>query len=138
MRGTVRWNGVMGFEGQSESGHRFLMDLPKEHGGEDKGMRPMEALLLATGGCSSVDVVMILKKGRHAVSGCEVQLEADRAPADPKVFTRLHFHFVVRGKGLKPEVVERAIALSHEKYCSASAMLGKTAAISHDFEIVEE
>jgi putative redox protein len=97
----------------------------------------METVLMGTGGCTAYDVVHILKKSRAPVADCAVQIEADRAPEDPKVFTRIHFHFVVTGKGLKPALVERAIALSAEKYCSASIMLGKTATITHDFEIVE-
>jgi putative redox protein len=96
----------------------------------------MELVLAGTGGCTAYDVVLILKKGRHDVQHCSVQLEAERAPSDPKVFTSIHFHFVVTGRGLKAEVVKRAIALSHEKYCSASVMLGKTAKLSHSFEIV--
>jgi putative redox protein len=97
----------------------------------------MEMVLAGTGGCTAYDVVMILKKGRQAVTGCEVNLQAERADSDPKVFTRIHFHYVVKGRGLKPEAVERAIALSSEKYCSASIMLGKTAVLTHDWEIVE-
>ncbi len=97
----------------------------------------MEMVLVGTGGCSAFDVVMILKKGRHAISGCEVSLKAERAETDPKIFTRIHFHFRVSGKSLKPEAVARAIELSKDKFCSASIMLGKTAEITHDFEIVE-
>ena len=97
----------------------------------------MELLLAGTGGCTAFDVVMILKKGRHAISGCEVSLKAERAETEPKVFTRIHFHYTVRGKNLKAEVVARAIELSKSKYCSASIMLGETAKITHDFEIVE-
>ncbi len=99
--------------------------------------RPMEMLLAGTGGCTAFDVVMILKKGRHAITGCEVSLQAERADSEPKVFTRIHFHFRVTGKQLKPDAVARAIELSKDKYCSASIMLGKTAEITHDFEIVE-
>jgi putative redox protein len=106
-------------------------------GGRNLAPRPMELLLAGTGGCTAFDIVLILKRGRHQVSGCEVKLQAERAETDPKVFTSINMHFVVRGKNLKPEVVERAVKLSAEKYCSASLMLGKTAAISHSFEVVE-
>ena len=108
-----------------------------EGGGRNLGMRPMETVLIGTGGCTAYDVVHILKKGRAAVSDCVVEIESERAAEDPKVFTRIHFHFVVSGKDLKPQQVERAIHLSAEKYCSASIMLAKTAAITHDFEIRE-
>jgi putative redox protein len=113
------------------------MDGAPEAGGRNLAPRPMELLLAGTGGCTAFDVVAILKKGRHAVTGCEVSLTAERAETDPKVFTHIHFHFRITGKGLKPEVVTRAINLSKEKYCSASIMLGETAKITHDFEIVE-
>jgi putative redox protein len=113
------------------------MDGAPEGGGRNLAPRPMEMVLLGTGGCSAYDVVVILKKSGQAVRGCDVQLTAERAPADPKVFTRIHMHFVVRGTALKRNLVEHAIRLSHEKYCSASVMLGKTAEITKDFEIVE-
>jgi putative redox protein len=127
----------MAFAARSGSGHIAVMDGAPEGGGNNLAPRPMELVLAGTGGCTAYDVVMILKKGRQDVSGCEVRLKADRAETDPKVFTRIHFHFVVKGKGLKMEAVERAISLSAEKYCSASIMLGKTATITHDWEIVE-
>ena len=113
------------------------MDGAPEGGGRNLGMRPMETVLIGTGGCTAYDVMHILKKSRAAVTDCVVEIDSERAPEDPKVFTRIHFHFVVTGKALKPQVVERAIELSAEKYCSASIMLAKTAAITHDFEIRE-
>lgn len=125
------------FLGESESGHAIVMDGPPDGGGRNLGPRPMETVLLGTGGCTAYDVVHILRKGRHPVTDCAVEIDADRASEDPKVFTRIHFHFKVTGRGLKPEVVERAIHLSAEKYCSASIMLAKTATITHDFELIE-
>ena len=138
MECKVKWiEGGMSFLAETGSNHAVLMDGAPEAGGRNLAPRPMELLLAGTGGCTAFDVVAILKKGRHAVTGCEVNLTAERADTDPKVFTHIHFHFRVTGKGLKPEVVTRAINLSKEKYCSASIMLGETAKISHDFEIVE-
>ena len=127
----------MSFLAETGSNHAVLMDGAPEAGGRNLAPRPMELLLAGTGGCTAFDVVAILKKGRHAVTGCEVSLTAERAETDPKVFTHIHFHFRITGKGLKPEVVTRAINLSKEKYCSASIMLGETAKITNDFEIVE-
>lgn len=138
MKSRVKWIEDVCFMGESGSGHAVVMDGAPDIGGRNLGPRPMEMLLLGAGGCTSVDVVMILKKSRQAVTGCEVTIEADRAEDHPKVFTRIHMHFTLRGRGLKPEMVERAIRLSAEKYCSASIMLGKTAEMTHDFEIVEE
>lgn len=138
---TVRWMGNdagMSFVAESGTGHAVVMDGAPEAGGRNLGMRPMEMLLAGTGGCSAFDVVLILKKGRHAVSGCEVSLHAERADTDPKVFTRIHFHYKVRGKNLRSDAVARAIELSKDKYCSASIMMAKTAEITHDFEILEE
>jgi putative redox protein len=138
MECKVKWiEGGMSFLAETGSNHAVLMDGAPEAGGRNLAPRPMELLLAGTGGCTAFDVVAILKKGRHAVTGCEVSLTAERAETDPKVFTHIHFHFRVTGKGLKPEVVTRAINLSKEKYCSASIMLGETAKITHDFEIVE-
>ena len=138
MECKVKWiEGGMSFLAETGSNHAVLMDGAPEAGGRNLAPRPMELLLAGTGGCTAFDVVAILKKGRHAVTGCEVNLTAERADTDPKVFTHIHFHFRVTGKGLKPEVVTRAINLSKEKYCSASIMLGATAKITHDFEIVE-
>jgi putative redox protein len=138
MKARVKWVEQVSFLGESESGHAVLMDGAPAAGGRNLGLRPMEMLLLGAGGCTSFDVISILKKSRQAVSDCYVELEAERAEADPKVFTRIHMHFVVKGKDIKTDVVERAIKLSAEKYCSASIMLGKTAEITHDFEIVQE
>ncbi|MDP2810833.1 MAG: OsmC family protein [Rhodocyclaceae bacterium] len=137
MECTVRWHEGMSFIAETGSGHMVAMDGSPEAGGRDLAPRPMELLLAGAGGCTSFDVVLILKRSRQDVSGCEVKLTAERGEADPKVFTRIHFHFVVKGKNLKPDMVERAIKLSAEKYCSASIMLGKTAEITHDWEIVE-
>jgi len=137
MKARVKWVDGMMFVGESGSGHAVVMDAAPAVGGRDLGIRPMEMLLLGMGGCSSIDVMMILKKGRQAVTDCWVELEAERAETDPKVFTRIHAHFVVTGRGLDPNKVERAIALSAEKYCSASVMLGAMAAITHDFEVRE-
>ena len=138
MKARVKWVEQVAFLGESESGHAVLMDGAPAAGGRNLGPRPMEMLLLGTGACTSFDVVTILKKSRQAVSDCYVELDASRADEDPKVFTRIHMHFVVKGKDIKPDVVERAIKLSAEKYCSASIMLGKTAEVTHDFEIVQE
>ncbi|MCX7892088.1 MAG: OsmC family protein [Burkholderiales bacterium] len=140
MECTVKWSaaGGMTFVAETGSGHAFVMDVAPDAGGRNLGPRPMETVLAGTGGCTAIDVVLILKRGRHDVRHCEVQVKAERAETDPKVFTRIHMHFVVRGRGLKPEAVARAVQLSHEKYCSATAMLAKTAEITHDFEIVED
>lgn len=138
MECKIRWAGEgMSFSATTGSGHELIMDGAPEAGGQNLGARPMELLLAGTGGCTAFDVVLILKKGRHAISGCEIEIQADRAETDPKVFRRIHFHFRVSGQNLKKEAVERAIQLSKEKYCSASIMLGKTAEITHDFEIIE-
>ena len=138
MKARVKWVDGMMFVGESGSGHAVVMDAAPAVGGRDLGIRPMEMLLLGMGGCSSIDVMMILKKGRQTVTDCWVELEAERAETDPKVFTKIHAHFVVTGRGLDPAKVERAIVLSAEKYCSASVMLGAMAAITHDFEVREE
>ncbi len=135
----VKWIGPegMSFVAETESGHAFVMDGAPDGGGRNLGPRPMETVLAGTGGCTAYDVVLILKKSGQSVSGCEVQLTSERAETDPKVFTRIHMRFVVRGRNLKPSTVESAIKLSHNKYCSASIMLGKTATITHDYEIIE-
>jgi putative redox protein len=138
MKARVKWVEGMSFVASAGSGHALVMDGAPDIGGQNLGPRPMELVLMGTGGCTAIDVVHILKKGRHPVSGCTVELRAERAEQDPKVFTRIHFHFVVSGKGLKPEAVERAIRLSAEKYCSASIMLGKTAEITHDLQLIED
>jgi putative redox protein len=136
MKARVRWLDNSLFLGESGSGHCVAMDGPPESGGQNLGVRPMEMLLIGMGGCTAFDVVHILKKGRHPVENCEVSVEAERAETDPKVFTRIHVHFTVRGKGLAESAVQRAIELSAEKYCSAAIMLGKTATVTHDYEIV--
>jgi putative redox protein len=133
----VRWHDGMSFVAETGSGHLVCMDGAPEAGGRNLAPRPMELLLAGAGGCTAFDVVLILKRGRHEVGGCEVRLQAERAETDPKVFTRINMHFVVSGKHLKPEAVERAVKLSAEKYCSATIMLGHTAAITHTVEVVE-
>ena len=138
MECTVRWTSGMTFLAETASNHVVAMDGAPEGGGRNLAPRPMEMVLVGTGGCTAYDVVVILKKSGQQITGCEVKLTSERAESDPKVFTRIHMHFVVRGRGLKRNLVEHAIRLSHEKYCSASIMLGKTAQISRDFEIVEE
>ncbi|HZW26436.1 MAG TPA: OsmC family protein [Gallionella sp.] len=138
MKARVKWVEQVSFLGETESGHAVLMDGSPAAGGRNLGPRPMEMLLLGAGGCTSFDVIAILKKSRQAVSDCYVEIEAERAETDPKVFTKIHMHFVVKGRDIKPEAVEKAIKLSAEKYCSASIMLGATAAMTHDFEVVQE
>ncbi len=138
MKAKVSWFDGMSFVGETESGHAIVMDGAPDAGGRNLGPRPMETVLVGTGGCTAFDVVLILKRSRQEVTGCHIELDADRAETDPKVFTRIHMHFVVRGRNLKPSMVENAIKLSHQKYCSASIMLAKTAEITHDYEIVEE
>ncbi len=137
MKARVKWLDNMTFVGESPSGHAVVMDGPPEFGGRNLGIRPMEMLILGLGGCSAFDVMLILQKSRQQVAHCEVELNYDRADENPKVFTRIHLHFIVAGKGLEESRVARAIQLSAEKYCSASIMLGKTAEITHDYEIVE-
>lgn len=138
MKSRVKWVENVCFMAESESGHAMIMDGSPEIGGRNMGPRPMEMLLMGAGGCTSVDVVMILKKSRQDVTACEVEVSAERADDHPKVFTKIHMHFTLRGRGVKPELVDRAIKLSAEKYCSASIILGKTAEMTHDFEIIEE
>jgi putative redox protein len=148
MECTVNWTGAlgtrsgMGFVAETGSGHTLVMDgapdaAKPENGGQNLAPRPMETLLAGAGGCTAYDVVLILKRGRHDVRGCSVKLDAERAEVDPKVFTKINMHFTVTGKGVPIAAVERAIAMSHEKYCSASVMLGKTAAITTSFEVLE-
>lgn len=149
MECTVSWTGAagtrsgMGFVAETGSGHVIAMDgapdaARPEFGGQNLAPRPMETLLAGTGGCTAYDVVLILKRGRHDVRGCEVKLLAERTSEDPKVFTRIEFRFTVRGRNLKREAVERAVQLSHDKYCSASAMLAKTARIETSIEVIED
>lgn len=136
MKVRVKWVEDALMLGESGSGHVVVMDGPEEHGGRNLGVRPMEMLLLGMGGCTEFDVIHILKKSRQDVRFCEVELQAERAESEPKVFSRIHVHFKVGGKGLTEKAVERAVRLSAEKYCSASIMLGETAEICHDFELV--
>jgi putative redox protein len=138
MECSVRWTGEgMSFVAETGSNHMVAMDGAPDGGGRNLAPRPMEMVLVGTGGCTAYDVVVILKKSGQDVTGCEVKLTSERAETDPKVFTRIHMHFVIRGRGLKKNLVEHAIRLSHEKYCSATAILVKTAQITRDFEIVE-
>ena len=137
MKARIKWVENVSFIAESGSGHAFVMDGAPEGGGRNLGPRPMEVVLMGTGGCTAYDVVHILRKSRAPVTDCVVEIDAERAEEDPKVFTKIHFHFIVTGNGLKPAQVERAVHLTAEKYCSASIMLGKTAAITHDFEIRE-
>jgi putative redox protein len=137
MKASIRLVEGMTFVAESGSGHGIVIDASPEVGGRDLGARPMEVVLMGAGACSAIDVVHILRKARQAITGCVVEMDSDRAVEDPKVFTRIHFHFVVTGKGLVDTQVERAIRLSKEKYCSATAMLAKTAEVSTDFEIRE-
>ncbi len=148
MECTVSWTGHtgarsgMGFIAETGSGHTLMMDgapdaAKPENGGQNLAPRPMETVLAGTGGCTAYDVVLILKRGRHAVQGCSVKLTSERADADPKVFTKIHMHFTVTGKALAASAVERAIAMSHDKYCSASIMLAKTAQITTSFDVIE-
>ena len=138
MKARVKWVEQASFLGETESNHAVLMDGPPTAGGRNLGPRPMEMLLLGAGGCTCFDVVSILKKSRQAISDCYVELDAERAETDPKVFTKIHLHFVVTGKDIKPDAVEKAIKLSAEKYCSATIMLGQNAAVTHDFEVRQE
>lgn len=136
MHATVKWVGGAAFEGTPGSGHTVRMDGPPDFGGQDSGVRPMEMLLLGLGGCSAFDVVHILQRGRHPVSDCVVEVDAQRAESDPKVFTRIHMHYRVSGDGLGDAAVRRAVDLSAEKYCSASIMLAQVAELTHDYEVV--
>ena len=135
MQARVKWLDHMSFVGESGSGHSIVMDGAPESGGRDLGVRPMEMLLLGLGGCASFDVVMILQKARQTITNCEVEISAERADTEPKVFTKIHLHFIVEGESLAEAKVARAVSLSAEKYCSASKMLEKTAEITHDFEL---
>ena len=140
MECRVSWlgNGGMAFSAETGSGHTLKMDGPPDAGGQNSASRPMELLLAGTGGCSAFDVVLILQRAKQAVSGCEVMLTAERAEVEPKVFTKINLHFVVTGKDLDPAKVERAVKLSHEKYCSATTMLAKTAEITYGIEVLAE
>jgi putative redox protein len=137
MRASIKWVDNVMFVGHSGSGHSVVIDGPPDAGGKNAGIRPMELVLMGLGACTSFDVVAILKKSRQDITDCYTELEAERAEEVPQVFTRIHVHFVVTGRKLKRKQVERAVALSADKYCSASIMLAKTAEITHDFEIIE-
>lgn len=138
MECKIRWAEGMAFVAETGSGHAFVMDGAPEGGGRNLGPRPMETVLAGTGGCTAYDVVLILKRSGQDVRACDVELRAERAETDPKVFTKIHMHFIVRGRGLRPALVESAIKLSHNKYCSASIMLGKTAELTHDYELIDD
>ena len=139
MECTINWlaDSGMAFIAETGSGHVLAMDGAPDGGGRNLAPRPMETVLAGTGACTAYDVVLILKRGRHDVRGCSVKLTTERAETDPKVFTKIHMHFTVTGKGIPPAAVERAIAMSHDKYCSASIMLGKTAEITTGYEVLE-
>lgn len=139
MECTIQWQGAggMAFVAETGSGHLLAMDGASDGGGRNLAPRPMETVLAGTGACSAYDVVLILQRGRHDVRGCRVRVTSERAPAEPKVFTKIHLHFVVTGRGIPAAAVERAVTLSHEKYCSATIMLAKTAAITTSFECLE-
>jgi len=136
MKTTVKWIDNVMFVAESGSGHSVVLDGAVEGGGRNMGMRPMEMLLIGLGGCTAYDVVTILRKSHQTIAACRVEVEAERAKETPKVFSRIHVHFVVTGRALKEAQVKRAVSLSAEKYCSASIMLGKTATITHDYEII--
>jgi putative redox protein len=137
MKARIKWVEAMSFLGEAGSGHAVLMDGAPDAGGRDLGPRPMEMLLLGLGGCTAFDVVLILKRGREPVTDCVVEIDADRAETDPKIFTRIHLTYRVTGRKLSRDKVERAVALSTEKYCSATAMLAAVAKISHEIEVIE-
>lgn len=139
MRSKISWVDNVHFRANTESGHEIDIDGPPDSGGQNRGARPMELMLLGLGGCTSFDVVSILRKGRQSITGCEAEIEAERAQDDPRVFTRIHVHFTIRGHDVNPDKVQRAIELTARKYCSASIMLERGGvAISHDFEIIDE
>ncbi|MDA0241621.1 MAG: OsmC family protein [Proteobacteria bacterium] len=137
MKAVVKWIDGRAFEGSADSGHKIVMDGPPDSGGQNRGARPMETMLLGMGGCTAFDVVDILEKGREAVDDCVLEITAERAEEIPQVFTKIHVKYLITGKGLNPEKVDRAVHLSAEKYCSASIMLGATADITHEVEIIE-
>lgn len=138
MKARIKWVENVTFIAESGSGHAVVIDGAPESGGRNLGVRPMEMVLMGMGGCTAFDVIHILRKGRQVVTDCVAEIDSERATEDPKVFTKIHIHFVVKGRGLTEQAVSRAINLSAEKYCSASIMLGKTAVITHDFEIINE
>jgi putative redox protein len=138
LKAKIKWMQDVSFKGSSDSGHEVILDGPKELGGKDLGMRPMEMMLIGMGGCTSFDVVTILKRSRQQITGCIAEIEAIRADEIPKVFTSIHIHFLIKGIDLQEKAIKRAIELSANKYCSASIMLGKSVKITHDFVISEE
>lgn len=138
MKARVKWLDHMSFVGESGSGHSVVMDGPPDDGGRNLGVRPMEMVLLGMGGCTAFDMVHILRRQRQAISDCQVELEAERAKDVPKVFTRIHVHYIVKGTGLDEGKVERAVKMTAEKYCSVSIMLAASVNITHDFEIIED
>lgn len=138
MKATVKWLDNMSFVGESGSGHAIVMDGPPDAGGRNMGARPMEMVLLGMGGCTAFDVVLILKRARQEITDCHVELEAERATEVPKVFTKIHAHYIIKGKGLDAKKVERAVKMTAEKYCSVSIMLAATVDVTHDFEIIED
>lgn len=138
MKAVVKWLDNMSFVGESESGHSVVMDGPPESGGRNLGVRPMEMVLLGMGGCTAFDVVLILQRQRQEITDCQVELVSERADEVPKVFTRIHVHYIVKGKNLDAKKVARAVDMTAEKYCSVSIMLAKTVEVTHDFEIIEE
>ncbi|HEB82168.1 MAG TPA: OsmC family protein [Gammaproteobacteria bacterium] len=138
MKAVVKWLDNMSFVGESESGHSVVMDGPPESGGRNLGVRPMEMVLLGMGGCTAFDVVLILQRQRQAISDCHVELSAERAQNVPKVFTKIHVHYVVRGSNLDEKKVARAVSMTADKYCSVSIMLAASVDISHDYEIIED
>ena len=137
MKATVKWLDHMSFVGESGSGHSVVMDGAPDVGGRNMGVRPMEMVLLGLGGCTSFDLVLILQRQRQAVDDVQVEIEAERADKAPRVFTKIHVHYIVKGRGLDPKKVERAVNMTAEKYCSVSIMLSASVEISHDFEIIE-
>lgn len=137
MKANIKWTGDVSFAGTADSGHTVIMDGAPESGGQNRGSRPMELVLIGMGGCTAYDVVHILRKSRQEITDCVAEIEAKRAETDPKVFTNIHIHFIVTGKNLDEKKVQHAIELSATKYCSASIMIGKTAKITHDFELIE-
>jgi putative redox protein len=137
MKAVVKWLDNMSFVGESESGHSVVMDGPPESGGRNLGVRPMEMVLLGMGGCTAFDVVLILKRQRQAITDCYVELTSERAEEAPKVFTKIHVHYVVKGKNLDDKKVARAVDMTAEKYCSVSIMLAKSVDVTHDYEIID-
>ena len=138
VKARIKWVEGVAFMAETQSGHQVMMDGAPEGGGKNLGPRPMELVLAGAGGCTAYDVIVILRKARQQVSDCVIEMDAERADEDPKVFTRIHLHFVVTGRRIDAKHVERAIKLSADKYCSATAMLAKTATVTHDWEIIEE